>query len=235
MALVRLTRDPPPPPVISGPDVYSPFTKDSEYQGGPGSGHAVRHMQCGQDFDGYWKDDEPEGPGQVTTTAGSSYHGQWQVGKWHGEGTYKWPSGSSYSGQWVEGKKEGKGKQILYSGNSYDGEWKADKRHGWGLFTVAKPTTAGVVVYEGEWVHDLFTGKGTAKGVDGALEINRYQDGKRIGEGVRWLDPNRVKPGESTGPFRLTDGKEGEEIDPAEAEAIAQAIGVPVPQFPFHE
>mmetsp|Transcript_34144 Transcript_34144/g.67981 ORF Transcript_34144/g.67981 Transcript_34144/m.67981 type:complete len:235 (-) Transcript_34144:272-976(-) len=234
MALARLTRPEPEPEPPIGPDVYSPFTKASQYQGGPGGGHASREFKCGQHFEGYWKDDEQEGKGHLTTTAGSEYDGEWQAGKWHGKGTYKWQSGSVYAGQWVEGKKQGHGTLTLYSGNTYEGEWKADTRHGWGVYKVHRPTAGGCAVYEGEWANDQCTGRGTSKGFDGAVEINRYENGKRVGAGVRWLDPSRVKLGEATGPFRLTDGREGDLMEEAEAVAIAQEIGVPLPQLPFH-
>ena len=135
------------------------------------------------------------------------------------------PTASVYAGQWQEGKKHGKGKLTLYSGNCYDGQWKADKRHGWGMYTVAEPTTAGMAAYEGEWVEDARTGRGISKGKDGHVELCTYNDGKRVGEGVRLLDESKLKASEPKGPFVLIDGKVGDEISMAEAEAIAGRIG----------
>ena len=79
-----------------------------------------------------------------------------------------------YTGQWVEGMQEGVGKLTLFSGNVYDGQWKANKRHGRGLYKVAKPTAAGLAVYEGEWVEDVRCGVGTIRGYDGHLEVSRF-------------------------------------------------------------
>ena len=54
-----------------------PFEPGSEYQGGPGAGHAVRHFNCGQEYDGQWKDDEHDGEGSLKTPSGATYTGQW--------------------------------------------------------------------------------------------------------------------------------------------------------------
>ena len=42
---------------------------------------------------------------------------------------------------------------------------------GWGLYLVPKPTPSGIAAYEGEWVEDARTGRGTSKGADGHLEV----------------------------------------------------------------
>ena len=143
---------------------------------------------------------------------------------------------STYSGQWADGKKHGRGKLTLYSGNSYDGDWKENKRHGWGLYVVDKPNIAGIAAYEGEWVEDARTGRGMSKGADGHLEICAYEDGKRVGEGVRILDVSKLKTGttEPKGPFKLTDGKLGDEIPIGVAEGIAAKLGFKaLPTFPW--
>lgn len=57
------------------------FTNDSHYHGGKGEGHGRRHFTCGQYQEGYWKNDEPEGPGKLLTKANSGYDGEWQGGK----------------------------------------------------------------------------------------------------------------------------------------------------------
>ena len=232
-----------------GPDSYSPFVKGSEYKGGIGHGHAKRVMNCGQQFDGQWKDDHEHGNGHLTCDSGSSYNGGWEEGKRHGEGTHAWPSGAQYEGQWTGDRKEGKGKITLASGNTYDGEWKANQRHGWGVFKVAKPNIGGLAVYEGEWYKDSMSGRGTTRCFDGALEISRYESNRRVGEGVRWVDAATLKKkadgtiqppvGASetdySGPWRLKDGLEVEVIDAATAASIAAALELPVPKFPFHE
>ena len=62
-------------------------------------------------------------------------------------------------------------------------------------------------------------------------------EGKRVGEGVRFLDPSLLKaplPADGPSPIRIVDGKEAEEIDAEAAEKICASLGVPVPSFPFH-
>jgi hypothetical protein len=216
------------------------FTPDSDYHGGPGEGHGKRNFTSGQKFDGYWKDDEQEGHGKLVTKEGTAYDGDWKGGAMHGQGSYTYQHlrgdrSSNYEGQWSEGQYEGRGKLTLYSGNIYDGEWRANKRNGWGLYTIAAPTVAGLAAYEGEWVDDARTGKGTSKGADGHLEINRYENGQRVGEGVRLLDESLLKPDEPRGPFKLLDGREVKEITVEEAQKIATSVGLkgPLPSFPW--
>ena len=101
---------------------------------------------------------------------------------------------------------------------------------------VAKPTIAGLAAYEGEWVQDARTGRGISMGADGHLELCRYEDGKRVGEGVRILDESKLKASDLKGPFKLTDGKVcWDEISMAEAEAVAASIGFKsgLPSFPW--
>ena len=222
------------------------FTPDSEYHGGPGAGFGIRHFsggaiaERGQSYEGQWKDDEQEGYGKLRTHAGTSYEGEWKAGEFHGEGTYvfqkygKAEASSVYAGQWSEGKKHGKGKLTLYSGNSYDGEWVQDKRDGWGLYTIANPTIGGLAAYEGEWVQDARTGRGISKGYDGHLEICTYKEGLRVGEGVRIVDESKLKKDDLKGPFALHEGKLGEEISLADAEAVAASLGFKsLPTFPW--
>lgn len=226
------------------------FSADSTYHGGPGEGFGRRSFNSGQYFEGRWKDEEQEGRGTLVTNEGTSYEGDWQRGIMHGEGKYAFQKAegkfgnnatgqSGYIGQWSEGKFHGKGRRVLYNGNDYDGEWKKNKRHGWGMYRVAKPTTGGLAAYEGEWVADARTGKGTSLGADGHLEVNIYENGIRKGEGVRILDMSLLK-----GPLkderayklphiRLMDGEEMEQLEPEQAEAIAAKIGVPLPSHPW--
>lgn len=220
------------------------FTPESTYHGGPGEGHGIRQFNSGQHFDGHWKDEEQEGRGSLTTKEGTSYHGDWSKGMMHGQGKYTFLANpkaggqaSGYDGEWSEGQFHGRGKLVLYSGNSYDGEWRKNKRNGWGIYRVAKPIVGGLAVYEGQWVDDARTGKGMSKGADGHIEVCIYENGLRVGEGVRILDPSLLHT--ITGPLlkgeaknfyktmflRLEDGIEKEEIEQSAAEAIAAKVG----------
>jgi len=254
-----------------GPDIYSSFTRESEYYGGPGEGNVERHFFCGMHYKGHYKDDQEEGYGELTMSDGSTYAGEWKDGKFHGEGTFTKPSGTSYTGQWVEGRKEGFGTWTLAPNHLghrvYRGMFVNDQRHGWGLFTVEKPTCGGTAAYEGEWDKDKQTGKGYLLGaeepgcvdMDGAatLELQRYVDGKKVGEGVRWCDPRKIRldkegvplneyrdpigkrvplpdGGLYYGPWKLKDGRDVGSCTEAEAAVIASTIGLTVNSaFPF--
>ena len=106
---------------------------------------------------------------------------------------------------------------------------------GWGLYIVAKPTIGGLAAYDGEWVDDARTGRGTTKGYDGHMELGRYVNGVRDGEAVRLVDESKLKKDEPKGPFRMMDGKVLEEITEEEALVIAQRLGFkgPLPTFPW--
>lgn len=219
------------------------FAPGSEYHGGPGGGRGVRQFKSGQHFDGGWQDDEQQGHGVLTTQEGTAYDGEWDAGQFHGHGRYQWQSGTVYEGQWSRGVKEGAGKLTQYNGNeqtgftlvsTYEGQFRADERHGSGLYKVVKPTIGGLAVYEGEWAAGRREGVGTQRGTDGHVEISRYKNDLPVGEGARWLDPSLLKPGDFQGPVRLADGKEVEDIDESAAAAIAKALGVAAPTFPFH-
>ena len=211
------------------------YTADSSYHGGPGGGDARREFACGQYFDGKWENDEQQGHGSLKTKDNNTYVGEWAGGNMHGEGTYTWSSGSSYSGQWKEGIKHGKGTLTLYSGNVYSGQWVEGKKHGWGTLTVAAPTIGGIAKYEGEWDNDARTGKGTTVNYDGHVELGRYENGLRVGEGLRVLDPLLIKPFDDNfpGPFRLMDGKEVESLDLPAAEKLAKSLGLPMPEVAY--
>ena len=140
------------------------FTPDSEYHGGLGQGYGARHFsggaskERGQSYAGYWKDDEQEGKGTLTTHEGTKYDGEWSKGAFNGAGSYTYQPyqssapmaqpQSTYTGQWQDSLKHGKGKLVLASGNSYDGQWKMNRRHGWGTYVVHAPTPAGLAAFE---------------------------------------------------------------------------------------
>ena len=229
---------------------YQGYWKDDEQEG---KGSLQTHE--GTKYDGEWKVGAMHGEGTYAFQVRNSLPGCWclcvpcrrpfSTRAAHAPCPARWQKyrlvnkhqkRSTYSGQWADGKKHGRGKLTLYSGNSYDGDWRDNKRHGWGLYVVAKPTIAGIAAYEGEWVEDARTGRGMSKGADGHLEICAYEDGKRVGEGVRILDESKLKTGstEPKGPFRLTDGKLGEEIPVGVAEGIAAKLGFKaLPSFPW--
>ena len=93
---------------------------------------------------------------------------------------------------------------------------------------------SGLAVYEGEWDHDKRTGRGSSRNAQGHVEQCTYENGERVGEGVRWHDPKQLKEWETKGPFRLKDGKVVAGISVAEAEGISKSLRLTVPTFPWH-
>ena len=259
-------------PIVKAPDgrdMYTSFEPGSEYHGGPGGGRVVRKFLCGMHYEGHYEDDQENGNGKLLMADGAWYDGEWKDGSFHGQGTQRTASGSVYIGQHCEGKRHGQGTLTLAANQLgariYRGAFVDNQRHGWGSFTVEKPSRGGTAIYEGEWDHDQQTGRGYLLGaddpgcvdLDGAatLEITRFVNGKKVGEGVRWCDPRKIvrdKKGAPAneyrdprgqrvqlpqslfyGPWRLMDGKEAGEIDDRAATAIAKSLGLTVPSFPF--
>ena len=120
----------------------------------------------------------------------------------------------------------------------YDGDWKKNQKHGWGVYQVTETTPFGLLRYEGQWDHDARTGTGIATGVDGHVELCRYDNGLRVGEGVRLMNCEALcrwdtRPdNEEAGAWRMQDGQEIEVIDVETAAAIAKSLGLELPRDP---
>jgi len=252
-----------------GREMFTSFEPASEYHGGKGAGEVERKFLCGMYYKGRYEDDHENGWGKWTTESGHTYEGNWKDGKQHGHGKYTTSSGSVYEGEWVGGKKEGQGCYTLaplaqVGTREYRGAFETDQRHGWGVYTAQSPTCSGILTYAGEWWRDKQTGRGYGLSAQepgccdlmaSALDISRFDDGKKVGEGVRWMDPAKIvrnadgshsaeyrDPAGSRvrlpkplyyGPWRLEDGVDVGEIDEAAAQAIAKRLGLTVPTFPF--
>ena len=113
----------------------------------------------------------------------------------HGEGEWRSSQGDVYVGTFSRGVYDGHGRHADDRGN----------------------------VYEGQFIGGAFGGVGTYTYADGRAECNRYEDGREIGEGVRW-SPNRARA------WQLHNGKLGSELNITAAAAIASALGLDVPR-----
>jgi hypothetical protein len=76
--------------------------------------------------------------------------------------------------------------------------------------------------FQGRWRRGQFHGAGCYTHEDGSAEVGRYEDGRDVGAGARWL-PDRSRA------WRLVDGQQAGEIPLDEAAAIADTLGLPVP------
>ena len=111
-----------------------------------------------------------------------------------GHGKYSFPDGDLYEGEFQKGKKHGRGKMTSADGSSYDGEYADGKKHGTGTYTYAS----------------------------GAVEVDRWEAGARVGQGVKW-SADRAQA------WEMQDGKPGRSIPLDEAAKIAERIGLPPP------
>ena len=72
---------------------------------------------------------------------------------------YIWKDGSMYSGGFLDNKRHGLGTYTCHNGEVYSGDYIADQKHGVGIY---------------RWAGG------------GMVDISRYKDGEKVGEGVRW-------------------------------------------------
>ena len=90
-----------------------------------------------------------------------------------GWGILVWTDGSKYEGEFKDGLPNGRGKVVLENEDSYEGQWKDDQAHGFGQFITQSK------VYTGEWLHDLYHGKGEEKFKDGSCFTGAFVEGKK--------------------------------------------------------
>ena len=142
-------------------------------------GRGTLTFPSGQLYDGYFKDDEPEGYGWWRDDHGSIYDGNLKQYKRDGRGVWKDVNGDVYDGQWKDGKKDGRGKLIYANGDIYNGNWKDDKRDGRGVCEYSYGT-----VYDGNWVDDRKDGHGVWKDTNGDVYNGDWKHDKKDGRGM---------------------------------------------------
>jgi len=153
-----------------------------------------------------------EGRGTMVYAFGDMYEGQWLAGEFHGQGKYTDATGDVYEGAYVEHIKQGHGKMTEAGGDVYEGEFQKDAYHGRG-----KMTDADGWVYDGEWADHDRHGIGTYTHADGRVEVNCYEEGAEVGQGVRWS-------ADRTEAWKLKDGEKGRSISLKKAAKIAKRL-----------
>jgi hypothetical protein len=126
---------------------------------------------------------------------GSEYVGNWENNKMHGQGTRRFPNGNIFTGIYKEGKRSGQGRCYFANGDMYVGEWKGDAMSGFGRYYYNNGQS-----FEGFFLDGKRNGKGKYQLTDGRVDIYRYVNDVRAGDGVRW-SANRKRT------WRLKDGK----------------------------
>eukprot|EP00581_Thalassiosira_minuscula_P013119 CAMPEP_0183729268 /NCGR_PEP_ID=MMETSP0737-20130205/29989_1 /TAXON_ID=385413 /ORGANISM="Thalassiosira miniscula, Strain CCMP1093" /LENGTH=798 /DNA_ID=CAMNT_0025961415 /DNA_START=56 /DNA_END=2452 /DNA_ORIENTATION=+ len=167
----------------------------------------------GDKYVGKFKDGYIEGRGTISFHDGTEYAGQWKTNRFHGEGTRRFNNGNVYTGNYVAGKRQGQGRCYFANGDMYVGDWKEDTIHGFGRYYYNNGHS-----FEGMFRNGKRNGRGKYQLTDGRVEIYRYVNDSRVGDGVRW-SANRKKA------WRMNDGKVTKRVSIEEAAAIAKRCG----------
>ncbi|KAL7544092.1 hypothetical protein ACHAXR_013542 [Thalassiosira sp. AJA248-18] len=162
---------------------------------------------------GKFKDGYIEGRGTISFHDGTEYTGQWRKNRFHGEGTRRFTNGNVYTGHYDSGTRQGQGRCYFANGDMYVGDWKQDTIHGFGRYYYNNGHS-----FEGMFRNGKRNGRGKYQLTDGRVEIYRYVNDARVGDGVRW-SANRKKA------WRMNDGKVTKRVSIDEAAAIAKRCG----------
>jgi len=198
---------------------------DVTYTGGFNN-HGERHgngvliWSNGDKYVGTFWNGLREGEGTIQFADGSEYVGNWENNKMHGQGTRRFNNGNVFNGTYREGKRSGHGRCYFANGDMYVGEWKSDAMSGFGRYYYNDGQS-----FEGSFLEGKRHGKGKYQLTDGRVDIYRYINDIRVGEGVRW-STNRRKA------WRLVDGKPKGKISLQIASQIMLHIGEGQPELP---
>lgn len=167
----------------------------------------------GDKYIGKFNDGYIDGRGTIYFRDGTEYAGQWKKNRFHGEGTRRFQNGNVYNGNYVDGKRQGQGKCYFANGDMYVGDWKGDTIHGFGRYYYNNGHS-----FEGMFRDGKRNGRGKYQLTDGRVEIYRYVNDCRKGDGVRWSS-NRKKA------WRMNGGKAIKRVSLEEAAQIANRCG----------
>ena len=210
------------------------FRYEGEWLNGLPHGKGRENRNNGSSYDGDWIRGVPNGKGVLVLANGSTYEGDFVDGNYNGFGTFiekdkfiqegNWSNnlpngkskitffdGYSYDGDFVMGLKDGSGTEILPKGNEnleyeYVGQFKDNARNGKG-----KMTYYDDFIYEGDWLNNLWHGKGTT--VDKELKltfVGNFIMGEKNGNGIEYYNNGNKLEGpynnnKKNGKFYLTD------------------------------
>ncbi|CAM9399332.1 unnamed protein product, partial [Discosporangium mesarthrocarpum] len=109
-------------------------------------------------------------------------------GRIYRAGNKEYPNGDKYTGEFVDGLREGQGVLKYASGNTYQGFFKANQFHGVGTMKYAPLVEDGVVItgrtYKGEWVKGLKQGQGTLSTGTGEVYEGSFMHDMFSGDGI---------------------------------------------------
>ena len=112
-----------------GNEVY--YSYDGEWTSGKMNGYGSYIYSDGNRYDGYFKENRPDGKGTSQYGEGF-YEGSWSKGKHSGEGKTVSTGGAAYKGQFMHGRRDGEGRIDYGVGLYYEGEFIDGKPNGRG-------------------------------------------------------------------------------------------------------
>ncbi|KAL3797788.1 hypothetical protein ACHAWO_000405 [Cyclotella atomus] len=199
-------------------NAHAPGQDVATYEGdynavGKRHGEGTLTWANGDVYVGWFKNGYMEGRGTITFHDGTEYSGQWHKNKFHGVGTRRFKNGNVYNGNYVEGRRQGQGKCHFANGDLYSGNWKNDTIQGFGRYYYNNGHC-----FEGMFRNGQRNGRGKYQLTDGRVEIYRYVNDSRVGDGVRW-SADRKKA------WKMNGGKVVKRISMDDATAIANRCG----------
>lgn len=127
------------------------------------------------------------------------YSGYFTDGEFHGSGRLEVPISFTektvYVGNWDMGVRSGRGTYWNGRGNLYIGQWRKDMRHGQGSYFFGLPEwrenehteywlKENVENYTGNFVNDLYQGKGTYRWPGGQKYVGEFFANEKHGHGT---------------------------------------------------
>lgn len=135
------------------------------------------------EYSGDFKEDIPEGIGQLELPNGDSYEGQWEAGEMSGFGIYRFYNEKldrfkgMYEGEFSHSKFNGLGKMIYPNSTVYYGNWRDGQKEGLGEFVGIN----GEIIM-GRWENDSIV-EGICTFADGSKYVGSFRNSKFCGFG----------------------------------------------------
>ncbi len=147
------------------------------------------------EYTGDFKEDVPEGTGQLELPNGDSYEGQWEAGEMSGFGIYRFYNEKldkfkgMYEGEFSYSKFNGLGKMVYPSSSVFYGYWQDGLKEGLGEYIGLNGETI-----MGRWEHDMLV-EGVCTFADGSKYIGHFENSKFNGFGTFILPDGTIRQG----------------------------------------
>ena len=145
------------------------------------NGFGLKYNANGIKEEGYFKEGELKGWGQIIDYKGNIIMGLFDKGKVSGKGMkYSYLNNTLYKGDLINNNKEGKGEEINNE-NTYIGNFLNDKKNGKGKLI----NNISGDIYDGNFKDDLFDGEGHyIYKISGQEYRGEYKNGLMHGKGI---------------------------------------------------